>query len=111
MDNKDGKENTNAEEVEGDVTLTFFDNNGIPFTRKASNVAYVIPHRQNCEIHFKDGEHILWGYPLEYFHKVKVWSTNFFRRLDRFVLVNTGTVVKRSWRKVLLTTGEVLKLT
>ena len=92
------------------VPLTFRDKNGFPYQREATDVLYAKTRGQNCELYFENGEVEVWGYPLKYFHK-KVWDTNLFRRLDRYLLVKISKVVNYKWLKVILCNGNIVALT
>ena len=92
------------------VLITFRDKNGFPYTRDAEKVLYARSRRQNCVLYFENGDVEVWGYPLSYFHQ-KVWDTNLFRRLDRFLLVKISKVVNRKWLKLILCNGCIIGLT
>lgn len=92
------------------VPLTFRDKNGFPYIKDGADVLYAKARGQNCELYFENGEVEIYGYPLSCFH-LKVWDTNLFRRLGKFLLIKVGQVANRKWRKVIFTTGKILSLT
>lgn len=92
------------------VPLIFRDENGFPRKRDGAEVLYAVARGQNCELYFENGAFELYGYPLNTFHQ-KVWATNLFRRLGKFLLVKVGKVINRKWREAIFHSGKILKLT
>ncbi|MBI3500731.1 MAG: hypothetical protein HY063_02965 [Bacteroidetes bacterium] len=93
------------------VPLTFRDANGFPYQKDGADVLYAKARGQNCELYFEnEKEPLIYGYPLNYFHD-KVWSINWFRRLDRFLLVKVIKIKKRAWLKAQFYNNIILVLT
>ncbi|MBI3502496.1 MAG: hypothetical protein HY063_11960 [Bacteroidetes bacterium] len=93
------------------VQLTFKDKDGFPFFRDGADVCWAQPARRKCILHFKNGEALVYGHPLNYFHKKKVWALNLFRRFDKFLLLNISQLANGKWLFALLKNGKMLPLT
>jgi len=93
------------------VPLTFRDKDGFPFTKDGAKVLYARPRGQSCKLYFEDGTELEYGYPLNYFHHEKVWNTNMYRRIDRFLLLKISWLTNRKWLMAILRNGKLLALT
>lgn len=92
------------------VPLTFRNEKGFPYQRDGADVLYAEAAGQNCILHFENGAEEVYGYPLNYFHQ-KLWDTNLFRRIDRYLLLKYSTLVNQKWLKAILNTGKILDVT
>ena len=92
------------------VPLTFRDKYGFPFERDGADVVWAESAGQHCILYFGKDDFEYWSYPLNEFHR-RVWSTNYFRRLDRFMLIKVAAVKKRIWLKALVYNGIVVEFT
>ena len=91
------------------VPLTVKDVNGCSYTRDGALVIFAEAFGQKCILHFENGEVFIYGYPLCEFRK-KVWELNFFRKLDRSLVVKICKVIKRRAKKAFFPNDIVLKI-
>jgi len=110
METTDGKENEKPAGEKEEITITFRDKRGFPFTRVATNVLLGIPNLRHCMLAFENGEELEWDQSLKAFHRL-VYSTNLYRRLGRFLLIKISAVRSRKFRQALLRSGKELDLT
>ena len=110
METTGGNENTNLGEEKKEITLTFRDKYGFPFTRTATDVDWATSKGRHCNLTFENGEKLEWNKSLKQFRQL-VYHTNLYRKLGRFLVIKIGLVRSRKFRLALLKSGKDMPLT
>jgi hypothetical protein len=74
------------------------DLDGCWHTVDGAEVIYAEAFGQKCILYFENKKAFFYSYPLCEFRK-KIWQLNFFRKVDRSLLIKICKVIKRRARK------------